>query len=90
MENRLWPMRELLAELLLELKQPAAALKEFETSLQEYPNRIRAFSGAARAAEAAGNRQKAAEYYKKLLVLTAKADPENKEVKEAQAFLAAR
>jgi hypothetical protein len=49
-----------------------------------------AFAGAARAAEAAGNRQKATEYYKKLLVLTAKADPENKEVKEAQAFLAAR
>lgn len=90
MENRLWPMRELLGELLLELKQPGPALKEFEKSLGEYPNRIRAFSGAAKAAEAAGNRQKATEYYKKLVTLTAKADPEKKEVQEAKAFLAAR
>jgi tetratricopeptide (TPR) repeat protein len=90
MENRLWPMRELLGELLLELKQPGPALKEFEKSLEDYPNRIRAFSGAARAAQAAGNRQKATEYYKKLVALTAQADPEKKEVQEAKAFLTAR
>ncbi|HZN23521.1 MAG TPA: hypothetical protein VFB75_04810 [Burkholderiales bacterium] len=90
MENRLWPMRELLAELLLELKQPGPALREFEKSLAEYPHRIRAFAGAARAAEAAGNRPKAAEYYKKLVALTAKADSDKKEVQEAKAFLATR
>ena len=38
----------------------------------------------------AGDRQKAAEYYKKLVVLTAKADPGNKEAQEAKAFLALR
>jgi tetratricopeptide (TPR) repeat protein len=90
MENRLWPMRELLGEMLLELKQPGPALKEFEKSLEGYPNRIRAFYGAAKAAEGAGNRQKAAEHYKKLVALTAKADPEKKQVQEAKAFLAAR
>jgi tetratricopeptide (TPR) repeat protein len=90
MENRLWPMRELLGELLTELKQPAAALKEFEKSLGEYPNRIRGFAGAAKAAEAVGNHQKATEYYKKLMALTAKADPGKREVQEAKAFLAAR
>jgi hypothetical protein len=42
MENRLWPMRELLAELLLEQKQPQFALKEFEASLKEARN---AFAG---------------------------------------------
>jgi tetratricopeptide (TPR) repeat protein len=90
MENRLWPMRELLGELLLELKQPGPALKEFEKSLEHYPNRIRAFYGAAKAAESSGNRQKAAEYYKRLVVLTAKGDSEKKEVQQAKAFLAAR
>ena len=40
MENRLVPMRELLGELLLEVHEPAAALMEFEASLQR-PNRFR-------------------------------------------------
>jgi tetratricopeptide (TPR) repeat protein len=90
MENRLWPMRELLGELLLQAKEPAAALKEFEKSLEDSPNRLRGFSGAAQAAKAAGDRSKAAEYYKKLVVMTAKADAGNKEVQEAKAFLALR
>jgi tetratricopeptide (TPR) repeat protein len=90
MENRLWPMRELFGDLLLELKQPAAALKEYEQSLAEYPNRIRGFYGAGKAADAAGNRQKAAEYYNKLVALTAKADSDKKEIQQAKAYLAAR
>ena len=44
------PAREQLGELLLELKQPAAALQEFETSLQRAPNRFNGLYGAARAA----------------------------------------
>ena len=51
MENRLYPFRELLAEMLLETGQPAAALNEFETALKQTPNRYRAFLGVARAAE---------------------------------------
>ena len=38
MENRLVPMREILGELLLEVNEPAAALAEFEASLQRVPN----------------------------------------------------
>jgi hypothetical protein len=90
MENRLWPMRELLGEMLLELKQPAAALKEFETSLHEARNRLRGFHGAARAAEMAGNRTKAGEYYTKLVALTKTGDANRPEVQQAKAFLAAR
>ena len=37
MENRLYPFRELLGELLLETGQPAAALNEFETALKQTP-----------------------------------------------------
>ena len=54
MENRLSPIRELLGELLLEANEPAQALKEFETSLRNNPNRYRSFAGAAKAAERAG------------------------------------
>src|SRR4029077_2800052 len=50
MENRLYPMRELYAELLLETGQPAAALREFEAALKENPNPYRGPSGAGRAA----------------------------------------
>ncbi|MCK1708598.1 hypothetical protein IVA83_05435 [Bradyrhizobium sp. 143] len=86
MENRLYPFRELLAELLLETGQPAAALNEFETALQQTPNRFRAFSGAARAADSAGNRQKASEYFGKLANLAKNADTERQEIREAQAY----
>jgi hypothetical protein len=41
MENRLWPMRELLGELLLALNRPAQALQAFELSLKTASNRFR-------------------------------------------------
>jgi tetratricopeptide (TPR) repeat protein len=87
MENRLYPMREMLAELLLEVGQPAAALKEYETALKHTPNRYRAFWGAARAADAMGNRTQASEYFGKLVNLAKSADVERQEVREAKAFL---
>jgi tetratricopeptide (TPR) repeat protein len=86
MENRLYPFRELLAELLLETGQPAAALNEFETALKQTPNRFRAFLGAARAADSAGDRQKASEYFGKLVDLAKNADTERQEIREAKAY----
>ena len=88
MENRLYPFRELYAEMLLETGQPAAALKEFETALNQTPNRYRTFLGIARAANAAGDRQKASEYYGKLVELTKNADTERPEIREAKEYLA--
>ena len=90
MENRLYPLRELFAELLLETGQPAAALSEFEAALKQTPNRYRAFLGIARAANAAGDRQKASEYYGKLVDLAKNADTERQEIQEAKNFLAQR
>ncbi len=49
------PAREMLAELLLDLTQPVAALKEFEASSRTDPNRLHGLAGAARAAELAGD-----------------------------------
>jgi Tfp pilus assembly protein PilF len=88
MENRLYPLREMLAELLLEIGQPAAALKEYEVALKQTPNRYRAYWGAARAADAVGDRAQAAEYFGKLVNLAKNADAERPEVREAKAFLA--
>jgi tetratricopeptide (TPR) repeat protein len=90
MENRLYPFRELLGELLLEMGQPAPALKEFETALKQTPNRYRALLGTARAANDAGDRQKTGEYYGRLVELARNADDERAETREAKAFLAGK
>jgi tetratricopeptide (TPR) repeat protein len=74
MENRLSPIRELLGELLIEAQEPAQALKEFETSLRNNPNRYRSFAGAAKAADRAGDRASARSYYEKLVALAGNAD----------------
>jgi tetratricopeptide (TPR) repeat protein len=88
MENRLYPMRELFAELLLETGQAAPALREFEASLKENPNRYRGLYGAARAAEAAGDQEKAASYFAKLVTLSKNADTDRPEIAQAKTFLA--
>jgi tetratricopeptide (TPR) repeat protein len=88
MENRLWPMRELLGEMLLQLNEPAPALKEFEASFKAAPNRFRGYYGAAKAAERLRDRKKARSYYEKLVELCKQADGERPELVEAKAFLA--
>jgi tetratricopeptide (TPR) repeat protein len=87
MENRLYPLRELLAELLLEVGQPTAAQTEYETALKQTPNRYRALLGMARAAKASGDRQKASDYYVKVVSLAKNADTERPETAEAKLFL---
>ena len=86
--GRIVPARELLGEMLLELKQPAAALKEFEASQQREPNRFRNYLGSARAAEMAGDRAKAVAYYQKLLALAKDADSARPELVSAKKFTA--
>jgi tetratricopeptide (TPR) repeat protein len=68
------PARELLGEMLLELKRPVEALREFERTLMKEPNRFRALAGAAKAATAAGEREVARKYYSQLLAISARAD----------------
>ena len=86
--GRLVPARELLGDMLLEAKQPAPALVEFEASQQREPNRYRNYVGAAKAAELSGNRDKAASYYQKLLALTKDADTARPELASAKQFAA--
>jgi len=81
------PARELLADLLLELNDPAAALKEYEMSLRTDRNRFRSLLGMARAAKQSGDAAKAREAYGKLVTL-ASTDTDRPELAEAKAFLA--
>lgn len=87
MENRLWPMRELLGELLLRIDQPRAALTAFEASLRVARNRYRAVYGAATAARLAHDSTTARGYYQQLIALCSHRDVERPELAEARAFL---
>jgi hypothetical protein len=79
------PARELLGEMLLELKRPADALKEFQATMKKEPNRFRAVYGAAKAASLAGDQASARKYYAELLKIAAKADtPGRPELVEAR------
>lgn len=89
MENRLVPMRELLGDLLVEQGRPGAALQEYEAALREYPNRFHGLYGAAHAAALSGQRDKAAEYFERLLVLARNADGTRPEIEAAKAYLVA-
>ena len=85
------PARELLGEMLMELKRPAEALKEFEATMAKEPNRFRGVYGAARAAEDAGDHRKARTYSAKLIEISARADkPGRPELHEAQMLLQAQ
>jgi hypothetical protein len=84
MENRLYPMRELLADMLLAQGEAAAALAEYEASLENAPMRLRSFYGAAKAAEALGDATKASAYFARLARLTSRADGDRAEVAEAK------
>jgi hypothetical protein len=81
------PARELRGDLLLERKDAAAALQEYEASLRTDPNRFRSVLGTARAARLAGDGAKAKEVYQQLIALCANADTERPELVEAKGFV---
>jgi tetratricopeptide (TPR) repeat protein len=61
------PAREMLAEMLLDLKQPERALAEYEKSMKIDPNRFNGLAGAAQAAALAHQAAKANTYYVQML-----------------------
>jgi tetratricopeptide (TPR) repeat protein len=85
--GRLLPARELLGDMLLELKRPAEALKEYEASQQREPNRYRGLYGAGQAAAQSGNRDKARHYFSKLIELAGSGDL-RPEMEKARRYLA--
>src|SRR5262249_54579716 len=81
------PARAVLGDMLMELNQPAAALHEYELSMEREPNRFRGYAGAARAAEAAGQADKAKKYYRDLVALARNADSPRPELDRAKTYL---
>lgn len=82
------PARELLGEMLLEMKEPAQALEQFDAVLTKEPERFRALHGAARAAQLSGNSQASQRYFGELLKVCVHADkPGRVELVEAQRII---
>src|SRR5881409_3828006 len=85
---RIAPARELLGEMLLALKRPAEALKEFEASHVREPERFRGYYGAGEAAAQSGDTAKAKRYFTRLVELAGQGAA-RPELAQARAFLAA-
>jgi Tfp pilus assembly protein PilF len=81
------PARELLADLLLELNQPAAALVEYRAMLSTDPNRFRSLLGEARAAKQTGDSVTAHDAYRKLVALSKAVGVVRPELAEAESYL---
>ena len=82
------PAREMLANMLLELKRPQEALAEYEQSMKVDPNRFNGLYGAARAAELAGQPTKSNSYYAALLKNCVNAHSDRPELARARTVLA--
>ena len=81
------PVRELLADMLLEMGHYKDALSEYEIALVRNPNRFNSLYGAGHAAELGGNTNKAKFYYEMLIEMTANADTARVRLRQAKAFL---
>jgi hypothetical protein len=68
------PAREMLGEMLIELKRPAEALVELEAVMKKEPNRFRTLYHGGRAASLAGDAARANRYYAQLVAMSAKGD----------------
>ncbi len=82
LENKLVPMRELYADLLLEAGHPIDALSAYEASLRTAPNRLHTYLGALRAARLLGRDGDARRYAQSASMLIADAAPGRPEFAE--------
>jgi tetratricopeptide (TPR) repeat protein len=81
------PAREMLADMLLELKRPSEALTEYQAALKNSPNRFNSLFGAAHAAQLAGDSAAANAWYAKLMEISAPT-ADRAELSEAKSHLA--
>ena len=81
------PAREMLADMLMELKRPVDALTEYKASLKLSPNRFDSLLGAARSAQASGNAGAAQTFYAQLTSVCAPA-ADRPEMAEAKTYRA--
>jgi tetratricopeptide (TPR) repeat protein len=85
--GELLPARELLADMMLDMGRHKEAQAEYEATLERSPNRFNSLYGVGRAAELARDREKATEYYQKLLDVASQADTQRPRLQHARRFL---
>jgi len=84
------PAREMLADMLLEYRQPLQALAEYERALKQSPKRFNGLFNAGMAAETLGDKTKAMKYYVALLESTGNgAQSARPEIDHVKNFVAA-
>jgi tetratricopeptide (TPR) repeat protein len=83
------PVREMLADMLMDMQKPQEALVEYETSLRTDPNRFNGLYGAAQAAEMSHQKDKAAAYFAQLLKNCNGSTSDRPELAQAKTLLAA-
>lgn len=81
------PARELLGDMLLQLKQTGEALSAYETVLKKSPNRFNSLYNAGVAAEKLGDNPKTVFYFKQLLAVADNINSDRPELAEARSFL---
>ena len=86
-ESTVVPAREMLADMLMELKRPSDALTEYRMVLKNAPNRFDGLLGAARAAQATGDTTGAQSFYAKLTEMCP-SGADRPELAEAKTFVA--
>ncbi len=86
----LLPVREMLADLLLETGAAPEALKEYETVLKTAPRRLHATAGAARAADRAGDKTSARAYAMQLREIARNAETSRPELEWARVYLGSK
>jgi tetratricopeptide (TPR) repeat protein len=90
-EQTSMPAREMLADMLVEMKRPEEGLSEYQGDLKFNPKRFDGLYGAARAAEMAGQASQAEEYYALLVKSCEGSTSDRPELAKAkQAVVAAR
>jgi tetratricopeptide (TPR) repeat protein len=89
-ESTAIPSREMLGDVLLEIKKPQQALAEYQASLKYNPNRFNGLYGAARAAEMAGKASEANGYYAQLVKDCAGGNSARPELEKAKQLVAAK
>ncbi len=81
------PARELLADMFMQLNQPAKALEAYEANLKKHPKRFNSLYSAGLAAEKIKDFEKAKFYYQQLVTLSNSTTPGRRELAAANIFL---
>ena len=81
------PARELLADMLLDMRRYREAQTEYETALKRSPNRFNSLYGAGLAAELGNNESWAIFYFKKIVKITETVKTDREQLKHAKLYL---